>query len=729
MGALMDTLQATREHVVLIDSEPSNPYLEAALSYAARGWRVFPLVPLQKVPLSGGNGFKDATTDPQVIRRWWADTPRANVGIRTGLYEDGTCGPAVVDWDPAAVSLFQKLRRSLTASPVAKTPRGGYHYYVLADERIRTRAGVVRGLDYRGEGGYIVAPPSATARGAYTWTNYRPDNIELEELPGFLEQELGNQALLQAIADAESGTRNATGFKLACQLRDRGVDLEAAWDYFSFYQSIVTAPEDPYTEEEARRSLDLAYSQESRDPPGQVERHMLRTDLGNGRLFAQRYATHLRYVEEWSSWMYWTGSIWESSDVYARACAQETVDHLYKEALRVPDLNERDAAIKHALASQRSSRIDGMLREAHAQSHITVRADLFDTRPGLLNLANGTYELRTNELREPDRNDHLTLVTPVVYDPTADCPLWKKFVLWTQGGDQEMADFIQTAIGYTLAGDPVEQKLFFLYGTGENGKSTFATTLRELFGPYGQRIRSDTLMAKQRTNRDQEDLVSIKGRRFVVATEIDDGYAWSEALVKDLTGGESIKAYRLYERSIEFMPTHVVWVYGNHKPTVRGTDHAIWRRFVLIPFEQKVAEEDKDKYLGTKLRAELSGILNWALEGYRRWAASGLPKPGRIAHAVQNYRESQDILGQMLDEKFLLVPGDDKVFIKGELAYATYEQFCELMGVKRPLGYNKFVGELEHRGFPRKYISVQGRQVRAIVGMRLRFGADQVLPS
>jgi putative DNA primase/helicase len=254
--------------------------------------------------------------------------------------------------------------------------------------------------------------------------------------------------------------------------------------------------------------------------------------------------------------------------------------------------------------------------------------------------------------------------------------------------------FLQRAVGYALTGDISEQVLFFLYGAGANGKSTFARVLLDLLGDYATQGAPDLLLAKRNESHPTE-VADLLGCRLVVCQEIEAGRAFAEVTVKQLTGGDLIKARRMREDFWSFAPTHKFFVAANHKPPVRGTDHAIWRRIRLVPFTVRITDEERDPNLLEKLRAELAGVLAWAVEGCLEWQRIGLCPPDEVLQATSDYRGEQDLLAAFLEERceagmyFSVRSGD---------LYHAYSEWCEGGGF-HPANQQTLGEQLREKGF------------------------------
>lgn len=414
------------------------------------------------------------------------------------------------------------------------------------------------------------------------------------------------------------------------------------------------------------------------------------TDLGNAKRLVRLHGDDLRHVAAWG-WLCWDGRRWERDETgeHVRRAkrvalsfyddAQRALDRAKKaaaEAQQAQDAGDTaasEAAVKRmqdaqrlagALAgwgktSQARGRIEGMVKLAESEELTATRADLFDAQPWLLNVANGTLDLRTGTLRAHDRADMLTKCSPVAYHPSAICPRWLAFLDRIMGGDPKdtkaedrkkgLISFLQRVVGYCLTGDVSEQSLFFLHGAGQNGKSTFLRTILAMLGrDYAMQAAADVLITGK--DRHPTELADLAGARLVASIEVEEGKRLAEALVKQLTGGDPVKARFMRCDFFQFDPTFKLLMAANHKPAIRGTDFAIWRRVKLIPFTVVIPDDEKDPHLGEKLLGELPGILAWAVAGCLAWQGDGLQVPAAVKEATEAYRAEQDLLGSFLAE-------------------------------------------------------------------------------
>ena len=381
------------------------------------------------------------------------------------------------------------------------------------------------------------------------------------------------------------------------------------------------------------------------------------TDTGNASFFAKLHGKDVRYCHTSRKWLIWEGKRWaqdKTGEIYRKA--KEAARKMLKMASNHPDDEKREKLAKHALSTESEARLRAMINLARSEPGIPVTEVELDADPWLLNVLNGTLDLKTGELRPHLREDLITKFSPVRYDPDATCPTWDAFLRYIMDGDEDLIRFLQKAIGYSLTGSTKEQVFFIFYGTGANGKSTFLITIHSLLGDYARQTPTETLLTKW-GNKIPNDVARLKGARFVNAAESESGKHLAEALVKQLTGGDKISARFLYGEFFEFDATFKIFFAVNHKPTIRGSDHAIWRRIRLIPFNATIPPEKQDKNFSEKLNAELPGILRWAVEGCLLWQSEGLGLPESVKAATADYRSEMDVISDFIEECCEDTPG------------------------------------------------------------------------
>ena len=356
--------------------------------------------------------------------------------------------------------------------------------------------------------------------------------------------------------------------------------------------------------------------------------------------FTRRYHRDWRYVAGWGKWLVWDGQRWRTEDTLAAT-------DLIRSVCRQTALRADNPRVATKLAS--AGTVSGVERLARADRRHAATTDEWDADPWLLNTQGGVLDLKTGRMRPHERTDRMTKITTAT--PGGDCQTWRQFIDEVTGGDKELEFYLQRMVGYALTGSTQEHALFFLYGTGANGKSVFVNTLATILGDYATNAPMDTFM-ETRTDRHPTDMAGLRGARFVAAIETEQGKRWAESKLKNLTGGDKISARFMRQDFFEFFPQFKLFVAGNHKPTIRNIDEAMKRRLHLIPFTITVPPERRDKNLQQKLLAERDGILAWAVQGCLDWQRHGrLKPPQRVVDATEEYFEAEDALGRWLDER------------------------------------------------------------------------------
>ena len=352
---------------------------------------------------------------------------------------------------------------------------------------------------------------------------------------------------------------------------------------------------------------------------------------------------------------------------------------------------------------QSKKRLEAMIWCMRSEPDIPAQLTDFDADPWLLNVANGTLDLRTGQLRRHSCDDLISNITEVAFDRNADCELWDAFLWRVTDKNEDLYSYLRRFVGYLLAGDVSDQSLHFLHGIGNNGKTVFCETIMRLLGEYAVTVSPDLIMLR-RYSGIPNDVARLRGVRAAIMNETTQGARFDEAKLKDLTGGDTLTARFLHQEFFDFRPTHRLIIRGNHKPTICGTDEGIWRRLRLVPFTVSIPPEEQDRDLQRKLEAELPGILNWALQGCREWQSEGLKPPTIITEAVRQYREASDGLGRFIAECCV----ERKLAqVKSSVLFTSYQEFCAAAG-ERWVSRNDFPDEMQRKGFEWKRTNTGG---------------------
>ena len=401
-------------------------------------------------------------------------------------------------------------------------------------------------------------------------------------------------------------------------------------------------------------------------------------DMGNALRLTDAFSERIRYSYVDKCWYYYDDRVWrrDQSGVIGRLTDEivEEMRHTLPDYLKQPvDQEDTEKQFQKHLKYSRSNKgKKAMLNET--MHHVPIEPYQMDAHNHLLNTPNGILRLRTGMLEGHDPALYLSKMTLCEYTDKSDCPRWETFLSDIFAGDQELIHYIQKAVGYSLTGSTAEQCAFFCYGTGRNGKSTFLDTISAMLGDYAVNIQPETIMIRHNAgNGANSDIARLKGARFVTSVEPNEGMKLNEGLVKQLTGGDKVTARYQYGSEFEFTPEFKLWMGTNHKPIIRGTDTGIWRRVHLIPFTVTIPEHKVDKHLGHHLRAELPGILRWAVEGCLMWQREGLKKPKTVEEAVKEYRGEMDVVAAFLDACCVVGCGREKTTD----LYQAYTQWAD----------------------------------------------------
>jgi putative DNA primase/helicase len=418
------------------------------------------------------------------------------------------------------------------------------------------------------------------------------------------------------------------------------------------------------------------------------------TEAANADRLIDRYGHRLRYVVEWKEWLFWDGQRWErdTGGVAIYELAAQLVRGLWLELEDCPSRNPKRRGIMAAFIT-RSNTANGIAAMVKiARGRVAVRVRKLDADPWLLNCANGTLDLRTSELREPRPEDYLTKLCPTAYDPKAVSALWVRFLDQVFRDDVGLPRFVRRLLGYGITGVVREHVLPVLWGTGANGKTTLVNAVRHALGADYAGTPPRELFALPRFGeRHPAQLMTLQGKRLMMAQESDAGCELNEALIKYLTGGDPITGRGMYENFSSFEPTHKLLLSTNHKPVVRGTDLAIWRRLLLVPFTAVFEDKHCDLALGDKLKAAAPAVLAWLVRGCLEWQAFGLRAPSCVRLATAAYKAEQDVVGAFLRERCEVGP------YYSALATDLYKAFRETTA--SDLTQTAFGLELARRGF------------------------------
>lgn len=713
------------------EQPPGEPEaLEYALAYAELGWPVLPVDPKTKRPL-GGQGIDHATTDEATIRGWWKRWPHAGIGMH--LAPAQLCA---VDLDPRNGCM--KTPADFPPTLVARTGGGGWHLLYRVPEGATLPGKLGPGVDLKNRGYIIVEPSGHPSGGCYQWEGgFDPRDAALVGLPEIaqlpselLEQRAAAKADapkrddLDVLADDTiTDLRSALAYGPMVKLADDrdtwvrvghalvrygepGRELWEEWSQKSAKYDADDAERVWHSLTGERTDYGAVFAEAQRlgwkNPKAapaidesKVKSLHLTTDQANAARLAKHHGADLAHVG--GHWYGFKGTHWAQGDAQATLFGMRLskiiageIKELSERARRATEQAEREklhkiaeALAKFGARAEDAGKISSALRLAAPL--LQREAAEFDADPWLFNVQNGTLDLRSGQLRAHRRDDRITRLAPVAYTPGATCPRFEEFLAQVLP-DPEVVAFVKRFLGYCLTGLTSEQVMLILWGEGSNGKSTLVKVLKSVLGPYAQPAPPHLLEAS-RGERHPTEIADLMGARVVFASETEEGARLREAFVKQVTGTEPLKARVMYGDFFEFSPTHKLLLSTNHKPLIIGSDYAIWRRLMLLPFMVKFGTPEevaagkcqgvKNTGLEAALLSELEGVLAWVVEGCLEYQRNGLRPPEAVLAATAAYRVDLDKLGAFLEERCDLDPAAST---GAAGLYSAYMSWCRVSG-------------------------------------------------
>lgn len=408
-------------------------------------------------------------------------------------------------------------------------------------------------------------------------------------------------------------------------------------------------------------------------------------DTGNAERFKIAFGDGFLYNTTTQEWYMYDEKVWQpDSMLMAESCATAVTEIMKHEPLNTsPRIDKKELEklmeAKEKFINKTRNHINKMNMLKSARSLLPATEESFNNGGNIINLQNGYYDLDNDEFKGHNPEMMFTLISDATYEPEAECPLWEQFIYESFLGDADLIEYVQRAIGYSISNTTAERLIFFLFGqeTG-TGKSVLTNVLDELLGTYSQNIKPEALMIDRSKTGDSADpsFAKLKGARLVTTSESNESGKVDEGLIKRLTGGDKITARFLHKNEITYTPEFKIWMATNYKPIVQNNDSAIWQRLVVIPMENVVPASKADVNLTNKLKAEINGILNWAIEGYRQYKLNGLRRnePEAIKEQRNTYHREMDIVGRFLDECCVL---DSQASVKSSDIWNAYRIWCE----------------------------------------------------
>ncbi|CUH75108.1 hypothetical protein TRM7557_00225 [Tritonibacter multivorans] len=475
----------------------------------------------------------------------------------------------------------------------------------------------------------------------------------------------------------QPGSRNNDLTRYAGWLRSNGASEEAISGHL---HSFNQAAEAPLPSDE----VDAIAASISRYPAGST---IEVDDLPLARRIAQRVAKTVCRTGG-AGWLRFDGIRWvaDLEGAHAKEEVKRVLEEMSAQLIATGDRN----AHKNAGHLLTASKVKRMFELIATDPHIVRLFEDFDKAPHEINLQNGTLSLQSRELRPHSKEDMFTKVANVHYDEKATCPVFDEFL--SSCLPPEEAAFVLRLFGYALLGQPKEQVFAIFHGPGRNGKSTLVEVMSHLLGGYACSAEPSSFI-KQKNAGVRNDLARLKGARLVSTSELSTGEILDAALVKRITGGDTITARALYKEAIEFKAEFVMFMVTNNLPVIDGGDMALARRLILVPFNNTVSASDCDPGLPSKLQAEANGILNRLIQGCKDYLENGLNVPASLKQSAENYVKAADLIQQFLDARCEFGP---ELSVQASELYGSYATWSHQNGT-RAVSQPIFVTEMTKR--------------------------------
>lgn len=708
------------------------------------------------------NGLKDATTDIKQIEKWWGSTrwPNASIGGVGGRY---LC--LDIDAKDDGFSSLERLIESHAPLPDTATAstgeynevRGRHYWFRVPDdhEMPGTRAGVRTGIDIRCAGGYAVLPPSPHVSGvSYEWIIGSIENAAeapswvLELVPEYVEGDSSwtpdpnfrmSKQVKQFLAGElviEIGQQRDFLVAAARSVLATGRDVETTttllWEgYGEGGIENCDWGDSPWTPEEIYALVSDIYE---KPPTSPLEKdfsgdEFTLDDAGNARRlvasFKEGEVLHIPETDRWFIWDIEREMFRPDDGAWMRLRWIDITEEFIKQAATSRSEGEAKAFIQHAKSSRMRDRVRAAVSMA-ADIVYTPMNDL-DANPYMFGVQNGVIDLREGQLYENSTDDLITQRSPVEFDANAKSKLFDDFLKRTVP-DDELRDFLQLAIGYTLTGITDEHVFFYVYGRPASGKTTILEALKYVMGTYAAKAQTATFIrqSQRSNNAPSEDLARLAGKRLVYTTEVEKDERLAVALVSELVGGESIAARFLHKNTFEYRPRLKLWIGANDLPRVPGSARSgLWRRIKVLPFDESIPRDERDPLLARKLHEpeEAAALLAWAVEGAARWyerysRGEPLIEPQIVQQETERYERESDHVNAFATDAIARTP-DNKDRVPVALLFKHYQRWCDLEGRQQRRTQQQLARSLNDLGYLAKTTRHEGKTQRCWINMEL----------
>ena len=699
-------LQATKQEQVDLNNIANK--LAFAKMYAKHNFSIFPCKVNSKKPAIS-KWQEAATSELATIEGWWAENPDYNIGVvadkhivlDVDIKPDGSVdGFASLDKHPALPDTF-----------TVNTPSGGKHYYFATDDEtlLTICQGFEPGLDIRAGGkGYSIGAGSSIDGVSY---EADVDSINLADAPDWV------------LAAALKKSPAASKLKLHVTSQDVpsvSVSLSEIATVLSYidpdvgYEKWINIGMAIHSEYPCMKGLEL-WDNWSSDghtyQPNECAMHWDGFEVSDGitigtlfyyapeyliakagyvdiqsthgendttlaEFFVDQYQSSVIYESTSKHWLVFNDGEWVKAQDAKRLVLERYKKVVIEIKRQIQAGVDVPMSMKWLNKAMNHANQNSVLKIV--ETYLSVSVEKLDANSNLIGLGKDVYDISTHTLRTAKGEDLVTKSLGTHYDKNATCPVWERFILTAMEGDQEMVSYLQRLVGYFLTTSITEQQLFFFYGSGANGKSTFLDLVKAMLGDYAVKINSDTIMKGKiggRSNAVMAGIADLAGTRLGITDEMDDNSAaFDTQTLKSLSGDDEVTGRRLYSNPFTFKSTAKIVMYGNDKPYGNINDGGFWRRMRFIHFGYVVPKEQRDPKLLNTLKSEMPGILNWALAGLVQWEKQGLNAPDKVTHDSAGYKKELDSITEYFDDNVQL---QAESVTTSKTLYEGYIRWCE----------------------------------------------------
>ncbi|MDC0966382.1 phage/plasmid primase, P4 family [Alphaproteobacteria bacterium] len=679
------------------------------------GLSVFPCNPgyidpnKTKKPLVSG-GFKAATTDIEIVSTWWDKFPDAAIGVPTGHVSGIVAIDIDVREDKNGENSLAQTGYVFDSSWQVKTPTGGRHiFFKHPGVPISNKAGnfLGAGIDFRGDGGYVIFCGSTTVAGSYeSLPGCDPFSSQILDLPPGMIEKLSKKNILGAGLEKDIlvGERNDSIFKLASKLASSGVYGEELLNMLIEYNNSHCSP--PLDKEE----IDTIYQSASKRNQQQI---LPLTDLGNSERFIKTANGEIFYCPENGSWLGSIDGTFQPSETIPYENAKATIREISNE---ITSTSNPHSLLKWSKTSQSVARIDAMIKLAQKDRRISRSLLKMDVDDHIINLKNGAYDLNQRQLLEDRASRFITKQARVYFKDGATCDRWLEFLSEVTDDDPDMVKQLQKAVGYTISGHTSAQLFFVCTGSGANGKSVFLETIDYLMGSYSGKLTANTLTGAS-FNKIPNELAGLTGKRFVTVSEMPSDEIVNTTTLKELTGQDTLSARFLYKEYFQLKPRFKIWIATNHNLRFTETSYALERRMVNFNFPVFFASNERDPELLNKLKKEISGVLNWAIEGYDLFKQEGIQASIHEQIIAPLRQDSDDSFQKFFQEQLIETSANDWLPLN-----EIIDNYASYLGIKfASSGTRRSVKlHLQNRGYLPERVRQGASRIVAIRGLQPR---------